>query len=552
MNLLITSQLVAAAWHCPRKAYFLLRGIPEPRPHEYDQIVKERTVRNPCLSSSDKDACPAIVAGDLVAECDAVEGSSRGKREPHLAVGTPTPTPSDKLRLGFAGYVLGEQSRSRPSSGALLLFGEPPKRVKLEPLYPAVEKAVKQLRILASDLPVDPPPLNIGGHCQTCEFRDHCMAEVERTDSLFLLEKMTPKLVAKYHKKGIFTLTQLSYVYRPRRRKKGTGKIATPFNVELQALAIRTKKIYLQEPPSLQPLPVELFLDIEGIPDEGFDYLIGIVVKNGDTAETHSFWADDPQEDWRIFEECLIRASQYPDAPIYHYGAYERRAFERAEKRHSLDCQAFLRRLVNINGLVYGKVYFPTRSNRLKDLGAAVGATWPTPNPSGLQSVAWRYRWESTHDEAFRTKLLAYNEADCNALLLLTKELQGLSTMADSRMDVDFAKKPKQLATPTGEEIHRAFDGIINSAHLEYQNKRIRLRSHDQADDPAVSPRHCHRRPPLPSTRRSLSPTPRIIHVRRRVASCPSHPKRALQPIKEISRHFQTDLAFSLHFPKKR
>ena len=46
------------------------------------------------------------------------------------------------------------------------------------------------------------------------------MAEAERTDSLFLLEKMAPKLVAKYHKKGIFTVTQLSYVYRPRRRKQ--------------------------------------------------------------------------------------------------------------------------------------------------------------------------------------------------------------------------------------------------------------------------------------------------------------------------------------------
>ena len=508
-------------------------------------------MRNPCLSSSDKDACPAIVAGDLVAECDAVEGSSRGKREPHLAIGTPTPTPSDKLRLGFAGYVLGEQSRSRPSSGALLLFGEPPKRVKLEPLYPAVEKAVKQLRILASDLPVDPPPLNIGGHCQTCEFRDHCMAEAERTDSLFLLEKMTPKLVAKYHKKGIFTLTQLSYVYRPRRRKKATGKIATPFNVELQALAIRTKKIYLHEPPSLQPHPVELFLGIEGIPDEGFNYLIGIVVKNGDTAETHSFWADDPQEERRIFEECLTLASQYPDAPIYHYGAYERRAFERAEKRHSLDCQAFLRRLVNINGLVYGKVYFPTRSNRLKDLGAAVGATWPTPNPSGLQSVAWRYCWENTHDEAFRTKLLAYNEADCNALLLLTKELQGLSTTADSRMDVDFTNKPKQFATATGEIIHRSFDGILKSAHERYQGRKLHLKGRKSIRTDSEQDRKLQVRPRKQQRRPVPYKPARVIRVPRK-RRCPYHVNRDLVASPDTASLSLIELAFTKSGCQKR
>ena len=116
----------------------------------------------------------------------------------------------------------------------------------------------------------------MGKQCQTCEFRDHCHAEAEKSDSLYLLDKMTPKVAAKYQKKGIFTLTQLSYVYRPRRRpKKSLGKIPTPFNVELQALAIREKKIYLHERPTLAQQPVELFLDIEGIPDQDFNYLVG-------------------------------------------------------------------------------------------------------------------------------------------------------------------------------------------------------------------------------------------------------------------------------------
>ena len=116
----------------------------------------------------------------------------------------------------------------------------------------------------------------------------------------------------------------------------------------------------------------------------------------------------------------LALAAKYPDAPIYHYGNYERRAIERAAERHGLDCKALLARLVNVNGIVYGKVYFPTRSNRLKDLGAAVGASWPTPNPSGIESIAWRFRWEDSGQTEFKAKLLAYNQADCNALRLLT------------------------------------------------------------------------------------------------------------------------------------
>ena len=63
-----------------------------------------------------------------------------------------------------------------------------------------------------------------------------------------------------------------------------------------------------------------------------------------------------------------------------------------------------------------------------------------------------------------------------NALRLLTAELQNLSTTADKRVDVDFAKTPKQPSTPIGESIHQAFNGIIRSAHFEYQERRIRLR----------------------------------------------------------------------------
>ena len=45
MSHLITSQLVAAYQQCPRKAFFLLRGSPEPHPHEYEVVVEERAAK---------------------------------------------------------------------------------------------------------------------------------------------------------------------------------------------------------------------------------------------------------------------------------------------------------------------------------------------------------------------------------------------------------------------------------------------------------------------------------------------------------------------------
>ena len=52
-------------------------------------------------------------------------------------------------------------------------------------------------------------------------------------------------------------------------------------------------------------------------------------------------------------------------------------------------------RLVNVASSVYGKVYFPVRSNGLKPLGRFLGAAWTDPQASGLQSLVWRHRWET-------------------------------------------------------------------------------------------------------------------------------------------------------------
>ena len=561
MNHLISSQLVAAHQQCPRKAFFLLRGIPEPQPHEYKIVTQERAEKSWTIylatasgitgRTTQLPQSPVVVSvGDLQATCDAVaHGRKRREREPHLVIGTRTPSSLDKARLAFAGYTMGEEYGCRPAFGVIVPFAGDSKRIKLGPLYSGISKAVDRLRAWTRQLPPDPPALIMGKQCQTCEFRETCQAEAEKSDSLYLLDKMTPKVAAKYQKKGIFTLTQLSYVYRPRRRRKGAGTAPTPFNVELQALAIRERKIYLHERPTLAQQPVELLLDIEGIPDQGFDYLVGLMVKKGDKTTMHSFWADGLDDESRIFNECLALVAKYPDVPIYHYGNYERRVIERVAEQHGLDCQSLIARLVNVNSLVYGKIYFPTRSNRLKDLGAAVRASWPTPNPSGIESIAWRYRWEDSGHEGFKDKLLAYNQADCNALRLLVTELQSLSTAADKRVDVDFAKKPKQSSTPTGESIHQAFDGIIHSAHFEYQEKRIRLRPRNVANREEETARS----KPLRTSRQTIHPTGiKVVHVPRKRRCSVRHAPQNLEPFDKNAVRPIIDLVFTRSGCRKR
>ncbi|PYU67672.1 MAG: hypothetical protein DMG49_18070 [Acidobacteria bacterium] len=100
------------------------------------------------------------------------------------------------------------------------------------------------------------------------------------------------------------------------------------FSLEIQALAIRTGKIYIQALPEVQQSDIALFLDIEGIPDRKFSYLIGLLIQDHGTATQHSFWADTAEDEESIWQTFAEKVAEYPDVPIYHYGSYEARAIE--------------------------------------------------------------------------------------------------------------------------------------------------------------------------------------------------------------------------------
>jgi predicted RecB family nuclease len=251
----------------------------------------------------------------------------------------------------------------------------------------------------------------------------------------------------------------------------------------LQALALRTGKTYLHEPPALVRQQLEILLDFEGIPDRDTQYLLGLLVRQGDDVSYHAFWADTDADEARIWQELLTALAACPDAPLYHYGDYEARAIRSLLKRYPCAADALLGRLVNLNAYVYGKVYFPVRSNRLKDIGRWLGVSWPTAEVSGIDSLVWRHRWDESRDNADKQLLLAYNEADCRALRVLADELTRLRDTGAEDPSVDSSTRPKQYATDTGGRLHREFETILRSAHAEYEHTKISLRR----DQPATT-----------------------------------------------------------------
>jgi hypothetical protein len=205
--------------------------------------------------------------------------------------------------------------------------------------------------------------------------------------------------------------------------------------------------------------------------------------------------------------------------------------------------RSYKKRLVNLNASIYGKVYFPSRSNSLKELGKLVGASWTAPDASGLQSLVWRHRWEETGESQHQEILVTYNREDCEALWLLLEELSRIISSADTHKNIDFADHPKQHATELGHQIHKGLQSIIEYAHADYDKKRVSIRS--EHNTPETKEKKIGGQKGHQTYRRKVpSRVNTVIQVAPK-RTCPKDKGQSLRKSKKLAEKFIINLRFT-------
>jgi predicted RecB family nuclease len=204
----------------------------------------------------------------------------------------PRPSKLDRLLVIFDAVVLARCQGKAPPDGAIVYsdrFSWTKVRTSSHPgtILPALE----DLQVQA--MRFDPPTLFLNRHCDTCEFGGYCRALAKEHDHLSLLQGITETEVRRHGKKGIFTVHQLSYTFRPRRPRKRAKKPGNPHHFSLQALAIRENKVFIHGTPRMPRSDTTVLFDIEGLPDRDFYYLIGALVVQGGISMYRHLWADD-------------------------------------------------------------------------------------------------------------------------------------------------------------------------------------------------------------------------------------------------------------------
>lgn len=398
-------------------------------------------------------------------------------------------TRDDKLLLAFDGLVLSEMLGREINLGRII-HGDnyATLKVRTSVLTNEVRKLTRKIAmLLSSNLP---PDLVLNRHCAECEFQAQCRQKAIEKDDLSLLSRMTEKERKKFNSKGLFTVTQLSFTFRPRRRPKRLVAEREKYHHSLKALAIRERKIHVVGSPELTIEGTPVYLDVEGLPDRDFYYLIGVRIKTAAGIIQHSLWADRADDEESIWTNFLHILSGIENPILIHYGSFETTFIKRMCDRYGVQLEGSamakaIESAVNLLSVIFAQIYFPTFSNGIKEIAGYLGFTWSDSSASGVQTIAWRHEWEAAKTPSLKATILAYNAQDCEALERLVGRLIELFQTSpeiegSSQDDVVHTEKLKR-EHPYGFKRNTfsfpELDVINKAAYWDYQRERVYVKS---------------------------------------------------------------------------
>ena len=519
--MIISAAIFEAYLKCPSKCWFLFLGKEGDANIYSDFVRNQRSVYHAAglerlmvkIRQSECGVMPSapvkiktatwLLAVDFVATKENLESRLHAvERVPSNGQGKPVQfipirfiyinklTRGDKLMLAFDALVLSEMLKIEVSHGKII-YGHSftTLKIKISALTDEVRKLTgKMAKLLASK---SPPDLILNRHCAECEYQARCRQKAIDKDDLSLLAGMTEKERKKLNSKGIFTVTQLSYTFRPRRRPKRRRNKCEKYHHSLKALAIRENKIHIIGNQELNITRNPVYLDVEGLPDQDFYYLIGLRIKDRDTYVQQTFWADRISEERDIFISFIESLSKVENPQLFHYGRYETVFLKRMKERYSelVENPEFLDQLiaqsVNLLSVIYAQIYFPTYSNGLKEVAQHLGFKWSQSNVSGRNALIWRSEWERSKDPSLKKKVITYNAEDCEAAervvsalaQLCQKPILTVASIDNYVVYADTLKRPHPYRWEKDEFSTLEFEFINRAAYWDYQREKIYVRS---------------------------------------------------------------------------
>jgi uncharacterized protein len=261
--------------------------------------------------------------------------------------------------------------------------------------------------------------------CHLCHWYSHCYAIAQSQQHLSLLPGVTPIRYTQLQALSTTTLEALAHT------SPSTLENVIGFDIVAASKLILQAQSTLTQSPLILPYalptenvtltaPIELYFDIEAQPDLNLNYLLGVLVvdRQANTEKFYSLLAETPAQEESIWQQFLELVNQYPQAPIYHFCAYEVETVKKLGKLYNTpySCvEPILTQFVDIYELLTESVALPIESYALKAIAKWLGFEWRDQEASGAKCIYWYDQWLETGDRTFLELIQRYNEDDCRA-----------------------------------------------------------------------------------------------------------------------------------------
>jgi uncharacterized protein len=343
-----------------------------------------------------------------------------------------------RFQLAFYALILEKIQGVRPEYGHLIDAEMRTVDVRINEVLDDFHLTLREIeKIIAGEKPA---PF-LASACKESPWFALCKRDAEACDDICLIYKIRRSDHAKLYDAGVKTVTELATANIDDLVESVEGMSRRKLeSLQRQARALHEKKLIVIQKNPLPTAPTELYFDIEGDPLRGVEYLFGMLVVKGKKAKGkyEYFLAPTPDDEKTAWYEFLEFVRILPsDAPIFHYGTYERTVVNRLKNRYGGDERAIEKlekQMFNLLTTVCESVALPVYFYSLKDIAKQLGFKWRHKAAGGANSITWYEQYLELKDAkktAAKAKkilqdIIDYNEDDVRATLHLKRWLDDI------------------------------------------------------------------------------------------------------------------------------
>ena len=279
-------------------------------------------------------------------------------------------------------------------------------------------------------------------HCKFCDWAEECEKIWVKDNYINQVCGIKSSQIIKLKKEKITTIESLAKA--DPNKIKAKINLTTKIKLNKQAKLQEEKRItklskYVfnetQQDKGFYKMPKpnegDLFYDIEGLPqanNRNFEYLHGIYFNSGGKSKFKYFVVKDynKNDEKKIFEDLInffdVHFKKYPDAFIYHYNDYEKKALRELASEYSskfpkgnnlIDNLLRREKFVDLYRVVSQCMQTSEKDLSLKTIEKFYRKDRSANIKSADDSIRLFDNWASTGNQKLMDDIISYNEEDC-------------------------------------------------------------------------------------------------------------------------------------------